>query len=83
MSQTVRILDPVTVTIRFERPATEKELVEAINGMICSLPTGAAGKMRVRIALEGIPNDMAAAYETGFAIAKAQIAVKAKRRNRS
>lgn len=74
------IRDPVTVTLKFERPATEAELAKAINSMICALPGGADGKTRVRILLEGVPDEMAAAYETGFAIARAQLAVKANRK---
>lgn len=76
------IRDPVTVTLKFERPKTEKELAAAINAMICALPCGADGKTRVRILLEGVPGDMAAAYETGFAIARAQLAAKAKHRRK-
>ena len=73
------IRDPVSVTFKFERPATERELADAINTMICALPSGKDGKVRVRISMEGVPSDMAAAYETGFAIAKAQIAIKTSR----
>lgn len=79
----VHIKDPVTVTMRFERPATEEALARAINAMICSLPAGKDGNVRVRITLEGIPDDLAATFETAFAIGKAQLAVKAKRRNRT
>ena len=78
----LHICDPVTVTMRFERPATEEALARAINGMIGSLPVGRDGKTRVQITLEGIPNELAAMLETAFAIGKAQMAVKAKRRNK-
>lgn len=79
----MHINDPVTVTMRFERPATEEALARAINGMICSLPAGKDGNIRVRINLEGIPEYLAATLETAFALGKAQLAVKAKRKNRS
>lgn len=76
------IRDPVTITFRFERPATRDALVAAINTMVCAVPAGPDGNIKVRMSFEGIPDDLAAALETGFAIGKAQIAAKASHRNR-
>lgn len=78
----MRIHDPVTVTFKFERPATEEALARAINGMICLLPAGRDGTIRVQINLDGIPKELAAALETGFAIGKAQMAVRSARKRK-
>lgn len=76
----MRFQDPVTITIKFERPATDEALAGAINAMVCALPAGKDGNVRVQISLDGIPAKLAAALETGFAIGKAQIAARASRR---
>lgn len=71
--------DPITVTLKFERPDREQVLAQAVCDMICSLPT----TKRVQIVIEGLPDEMAATIETAFAIGRAQMAVKANRKNRS
>lgn len=76
----MQINDPVTVTLKFERPATDQALMEGISAMVGAIPKGWGGSTRMRLTLEGISDDLAATIETAFAIGKAQLAVRAKRR---
>lgn len=75
----MRIADPVTVTLTFERPTTEVALMEGLASMVHAIPSR-NGKRAMRIVLEGISDDLAARIETSFAIGKAQLSVREKRR---
>lgn len=68
--------DPVTVTLKFDPPSTEDAIV-AIQGMLGALPKLSK---KFSLEIETTSEELEARLQAAFAVSKAQIAVRAKRR---
>jgi hypothetical protein len=75
-----RMADDITVKLTFRRPESDQALGDAIHGMVMALPNG---PHPVKLSIEGVPPDLASAFETAFAIGRAQIAARKSRKEAS